>query len=469
MWSKCVALMASVIVLLVGSPCPAQQSGASVRSSQPNILFLISDDHSAISVGAYGNPSVQTPNLDRLSREGVRFTRAYVTSPQCSPSRSSIYTGQAAHSTGTSRLHTPLRPQYMTIIDLLKSANYFTGAYRKLHLGEAVQSKLDFYENSKDGSGGASFTSFFQKRPKDKPFFLQVGFRDPHRPYTKGTLSPPHDPSEVRVPGFLPDTSGTRADLALYHDEIGRMDKEIGDLLALLDEQGLTQNTLIVFTGDNGMPFTGAKGSLYEAGINVPLIVRWSGKIKPGQVHNELISLLDLAPTWLEVASVPAPGVAQGRSFLNLLLGKSYQPREAIFAERNWHDTLDLIRCVRTDRYKLIQNYRPEVPYDPSGAIGSVKSPAWDSIVSLHNEGKLSPQLARRYFAKPRPQLELYDLQEDPEEFNNLADKAAHAQTIKNLQRLLSGWMNDTNDFLPPPLNITPSPAVNERRAVSNQ
>ena len=434
----------------------ARQEKSPIASPRPNILFLISDDHSALSVGAYGNSSVRTPNLDRLSRDGVRFTNAFVTSPQCSPSRSSIYTGQYAHSTGTSRLHAPLRSQYANIIDLLKAAGYFTGAYRKVHLGEDFQKKFDFYARGKDGGGKESFMAFFQQRPKDKPFFLQVGFQDPHRPYGKGAFAPAHDPHQVKVPEFLSNTSGTREDIALYHDEIARMDKEVGDLLALLEEQGLTSNTLVVFTADNGMPFTGAKGSLYEAGINVPLIVRWPDKVKAGQVRDELISLVDLAPTWLESASVAVPDRMQGHSFLNLLMSKPYQTRESVFAERNWHDTLDLIRCVRTRQYKLIQNYRPEVAYDPSGAIGAVKSPAWDAIVSLHREGKLSAPLERRFFSQPRPHVELYDLQKDPEEFTNLAENPAYSSVANDLQKLLSAWMHETNDFLPPPFGAIP-------------
>lgn len=434
----------------------ARQERSLIASPRPNILFLISDDHSALSVGSYGDPSVRTPNLDRLSRDGVRFTRAFVASPQCSPSRSSIYTGQAAHTIGTSRLHAPLRPQHTNIVDLLKAAGYFTGIYRKDHLGESFQKKLDFYGGGKDGDGRESFTSFFRKRPKDKPFFLQVGFRDPHRPYTKGAFAPAHDPSKVRVPEFLADTPETREELALYHDEIARMDKEAGELLDLLDEQGLTPNTLVVFTADNGMPFTGAKGSLYEAGINVPLIVRWPGRVKPGQVRDELISLLDLAPTWLESAAVPVPEVMQGRSFLNLLLDRPFQQRESVYAERNWHDTLDSVRAVRDRRYKLIQNYRAEVPYQPWGAIGAVKSPAWDALVGLHKAGKLSRPLVRRFFDSPRPPIELYDLERDPGEFNNLADDPVHAPVVQRLQQLLSIWMQDTNDFLPPPLGAFP-------------
>lgn len=446
-----------VALLTIIGLLPSSARQTSAQTTRPNILFLISDDHSAESLGCYGNPQVRTPHLDRLAAEGMRFANAFVTSPQCSPSRSSLITGQYAHTIGTARLHTPLRPPHQHVVGLLKAAGYFTGVYRKHHLGDDFQKELDFYADKE------SFTAFFARRPKDKPFFLQIGFRDPHRPYKPGAVTPPHNPAQVRVPAFLPDTPETRSEIALYYDAIARMDGEVGELLGLLREHGVAENTLVVFTADNGMPFTGAKGSLYDAGLRVPLIARWPGRIKAGQTSDALISLVDLAPTWLQAAAVSVPatvaGLMQGRSFLNLLLGGSYQERTAIYAERNWHDVLDLVRCVRTPQYKLIQNYRSEVAYEPQGAIGAVKSPAWDALVNLHQTGKLSAALARRYFQAPRPAIEFYDLKNDPDELNNLAADPAQAAAVRQLQELLSRWMQETNDFLPPPFGAIPGRA----------
>jgi arylsulfatase A-like enzyme len=426
------------------NPAAAQPSRSQPGSSPPNILFLISDDHSQSGMGCYGNPVVQTPNLDRLSREGMRFTSAFVISPQCSPSRSSIFTGQAPHTTGTSRLAAPLRAHHTNVVDLLKGAGYHTGAYGKVHLGKEFESKFDF----RAGPGG-KFAQFFETRPKGKPFFLWVGFIDPHRDYEKGAFSPPHDPAKVAVPAFLPDTPEVREDLALYYDEIARMDKESGEVLALLEKEKLGENTLVVFAADNGMPFPGAKGSLYEAGIKVPLIARWPGKIPAGRASDEILSLMDLAPTWLEAAGLPVPPSLQGKSFLNVLLGKPNQGREMIFSERNFHDNLDLVRCVRTRQYKLIQNYRPELPYNPTADLA--RSPTWGTILALNKAGKLDSKLQERYFRAPRPTVELYDLEKDPGEFTNLAGDPAHAATLRRLQGHLRTWMDETNDFLPLP------------------
>lgn len=411
----------------------------------PNFVFLISDDHSAADLGCYGNSSIHTPNLDRLAREGMRFENAFPTSPQCSPSRSSILAGRSPHAIGTSRLHSPMPARQETIIELLTSAGYVLGAYRKVHQGEEFQKRWNFVGDAKE-----SFAAFFEKRPKDRPFYLHVGFTDPHRPYQRGAFSPPHDPDKVMVPGFLPDTPKVREELALYYDEIARMDRECGELLQLLERQGLVENTLVIFTADNGMPFPGAKGTLYEAGVRVPLIARWPGKIKPGQLNPELVSLIDLPVTWLEAAGLDIPAYAEGHSLVGAFLGGSHHPRQVVFFERNWHDNLDLIRGVRTDRYKLIQNYKPELPYRPIFDV--LESPTWENILQLKQARKLTSQDEQRFFHAPRPQVELYDLQNDPGENTNLAQDPAHQQTLQKLQQLLSRWMSDTNDFLPPPV-----------------
>ena len=413
-------------------------------AAPPNIVLLISDDHSAFSLGCYGS-NVRTPNLDKLAADGVRFTNAFVASPQCSPSRSAILTGRWPHQTGTSRLHAPLRDGHETLIDRLEAAGYHTGGFRKHHLGPAVRAQFDFFADSEDPK---DFPAFFEKRPKDKPFFLWVGFTDPHRDYEPGAVTPPHDPADVKVPPFLPDTLEVRADLAMYHDEIARMDGSCGVILALLEKYGATDNTLVFFFADNGMPFPGAKGTLYDPGIRVPLIARWpAGNVTGRRVIDALVSLIDLTPTCLAVAGVAPIPNAEGISFEPLLTGRAKAVRGEIISERNWHDNLDLIRCVRTEEFKLIYNCRPEVPYVPIGDLR--RSPTWQAILARGES--LTPAIAERFFRSPRPAFELFDLQADPNETTNLADDPAYAATQKDLEARLSKWMEETNDFLPPP------------------
>lgn len=414
------------------------------RSRPPNFLFLISDDQSVPDLSCYGNTALHTPHIDRLAREGMLFRSAFVTAPSCSPSRSSILTGRYAHSTGTARFASPLPAYQKTILANLKGRGYFTGAFKKVHLGEKFWSRWDFPGRAQE------FSTFFEARPKDRPFYLHVGFHDPHRPYFPREFSPPVKGRDVKVPDYLPDTRRVRADLARYCDEIERLDRHVGKILDLLERHGLAENTLVIFTSDNGLPFPGAKGTLYDPGLHVPMLARWPGVIHPGRTTSDLISLIDLAPTWLQAAGIPVPEMLDGRSFLPLLQGREFQPREAIFAERNFHTHLDLIRGVRTPSHKLIQNYLPQRRYRVLSDLA--RSPSWHSIENLHHQGKLAPALERRYFARPRPEVELYDLQKDPGEMRNLAGDPAQAATVKDLQERLSRWMIRTSDFLPPPL-----------------
>lgn len=409
----------------------------------PNIVFLISDDHSWRDLGCFGNGVIQTPNLDRMAREGMRFDHCFVSSPQCSPNRSSIFTGCTPHTTSTSRLHTPMPAWEPTFLESLKARGYYTGAFRKVHQGaEFDKTRWDYY------GGNAAFETFFDKLPAGRPFFLHVGFIDPHRPYADGAFQPPHDPAKVAVPAFLPDTPKVRQDLAHYHDEIARMDAECGRVFDLLRQRGLDKNTLVVFTGDNGMPFPRAKGTCYDPGLRVPLLAWWPGRIAAGTVKNELIAHVDLPATWLDAAGLAKPAKMQGRSFLNLLQGRGgYAPRDAVFSERNWHDNFDPIRSVRTARHKLIFNAAPHFPYRPAWDLEG--SPSWASILEESRRGKLTAA-QRQLLAPTRPVLELYDLDADPDEFHNLATSAAHRPVREDLERRLSQWMHDTLDFLPP-------------------
>lgn len=429
-------------ILSVGSNSLVGAQPATSSSAPPNIVFLISDDHSVPDLGCYGNPHIRTPRLDQLAREGMRFSNCFVASPQCSPNRSGIFTGCTPHTINTSRLHTPMPPWETTVLDLLQGRGYFTGIFRKHHQGENFEKKLDFYGDAK-----APFSAFVDKLPAGKPFFLQFGSTDPHRPYGKGAVNPPHDPAKVLVPPYLPDDPAVRQDLADYYDEIGRFDKECGELLDLLRSRGLLENTLVVMTGDNGLPFPRAKGTLYDPGLQVPLIAWWPGKIAPGSVRDELISHVDLAPTWLASAGLAAPEKMQGRSFLPLLRGESYQPRDAVYSERNWHDTYDPMRSVRTQNFKLIFNARPELGYRPSWDLED--SPSWEAIQRLGRRGGLSQQQTR-LLETSRPALEFYDLRKDPAEFDNAIDRKEYESEVLRHRTLLSNWMHETYDYLPP-------------------
>jgi arylsulfatase A-like enzyme len=435
----------------LGSSLGPIAAGAQSSTTAPNVLFLISDDHSQPDLGCYGNRTVATPHLDRLAASGARFTNCFVASPQCSPNRSAIFTGCSPHTTSTSRLHTPMPAWEPTFLEPLRERGYFTGAVRKLHQGPAFEKRFEYYE-----SKPARITDFFDRLPKNRPFWFQVGFTDPHRPYKPGAFQPPHDPARVQIPPFLPDTPEVRTDLAHYYDFIARMDSECGQILSALEERGLAQNTMVVFTGDNGMPFPRAKGTCYDSGIRVPLLVRWPGRVQPGRVVDDLVSHVDLAPTWLGAAGLAAPAKMQGRNILDLLLGRGPGPRQAVFSERNWHDNFDPIRCVRTARHKLIFNAAPHFPYRPAWDL--TDSPTWQAMLRESRRGTL-PLPLRELFAPARPLVEVYDLERDPNEFHNLALSPDYQDVTRDLLDRLSQWMHETYDYLPPARSAPGEPA----------
>ncbi len=425
--------------------CLAASSAWSDRATKteqrPNIVFLFSDDHSVPDLGCYGNHAIRTPNLDAVAAAGMRFDRAYVACPQCSPSRASILTGRSPHAVGASRLHVNAHPDTPSVAQMLGAAGYFTGAVGKVHQGH-IEKHFDFRRDWKDG-----VQRFFAERPDDKPFFLWVGSTDPHRDYAPGAIENPHDPDTLNVPEFLPDTPEVRRDLALYYDEIGRFDKDCGRVLSLLDEHGLTENTLVVMAGDNGMPFPRAKATLYEPGIRVPLLARWPGHIAPGRSSSALVSLMDLAATWLTAAGLPVPEDMEARSLAPIMHGQKEAVHDRIFSERNWHDNWDPMRTVVTPRHKLIYNYRPEAGYLPS--LDLLRSPSFEVIKELAQKDALTEPLTW-YSSDTKPRVELYDLEADPGEWNNLAEDPAHEETRQQLEKALGAWMNETHDFLPP-------------------
>jgi len=297
-----------------------------------------------------------------------------------------------------------------------------------------------------EDSGAADWIPTFRTRPPEKPFFLWLAAVDPHRDYRQGILEQPHRLEEVLVPPYLPDTPEVRKDLALYYDEITRLDGSVGKVMAELDRQGQRDNTLVLFLSDNGRPFPRAKTTLYDSGIKTPLIARWPKVIRSGGAAGGLVSTVDIAPTILELAGIAIAPSIQGKSFAPLLRDSQARIRDAIFAEKNWHDYDDRARAVRTERYKYIRNDYPELPLTPPADAG--RSITAVTMRRLRGAGKLTPEQAVIY-RKPRPAEELYDVQQDPHEFRNLAADPKHAAILEALRKRLAEWEKETNDLRP--------------------
>lgn len=451
------------------------------QQPKPNIVFVLSDDHSYPYLSCYGYESVKTPNLDRFASQGMRFDRAFQAAPQCVPARTGMMTGRSPVGARMGRFNSPLPPDVVTLPELLRDkAGYFTGVCRRnFHLdgngrpgpvnseifarNETLtwQRRIDFIDRSSDRTKTAAIVEqFLDKKPADKPFFLWVNFNDPHHVWDRAPEGQATDPAKVKLPKHLPDLPGVRDDLARYIDEINRMDSEFQAVISTLERRGFGDNTLILFMGDNGMAFPHGKGSLYDPGLHVPLLARWTGHVKPGSVTSDLISGEDITPTLLEAAGLTTVRPMTGRSFFPHLLGRQYNARQYIFGARVYHgsapftpetraNTFDLSRCVRSARYKLIYNCTPSMEYWP---VDSGNDPGWKQMVAAHQEGKLSPEIDRAYFKRPRPVFELYDLEADPSELNNIAGKPELAAVEKELKIALQEKMIIDYDYLPLPL-----------------
>jgi N-sulfoglucosamine sulfohydrolase len=454
----------AVLLSLTLATAPAAQ-----ESTRPNVVLILADDMAWNDCGAFGNPKVKTPNIDKLAREGLRFDRAFVTASSCSPSRSSLITGRYPHGTDAEELHWPLPAGQLTFVEKLKESGYYTAAAGKWHLGNPAKARFDLVREANpagfqlattkdakarmtaEGSGAVQggadqWVPVLRDRPKDRPFFLWLAALDPHRDYETGAIPEPHRPEDVVVPPYLPDVLEVREDLALYYDEIGRLDHHVGLVLAELDRQGVADETLVLFLSDNGRPFPRCKTTLYDSGIRTPLIARWPGQIKPRGRCESLVSTVDLAPTILKLARLEPGPTVQGKDLAPLFKDPSAKVREMIFAERNWHDFASHGRAARSERFKYIRNDDADRPLTPPA--DAVRSPTFLAMRRLRDEGKLTP-LQSSCFAKPRPVEELYDLEADPDETVNLAADPKFAETLAGMRRALADWSRETNDVMP--------------------
>jgi len=466
--------------------CLCVLCGDSIAAEKPNILFLLSDDHSYPYLGCYGNKDMRTPNLDRLATQGMRFDRMFVTCPQCVPSRASLMTGRSPVAIRMVRFTSPLPEEVPGLPDLLRAkAGYFTGvAGRTYHLdgpatngqqGSAVVGEvLDRYglrtftkrvDNvEKPGAMsnfGGKLAAFLDAAPKGMPWFFWLGFSDPHHVWDKQGPQGVPDSTKLTLPAHLPDLPGVRSDLARYIAEVEHLDGDVQSVLDMLEHRGLADNTIVIFMGDNGMAFPHGKGALYDPGINVPLLVRWPGVVRPGAVTGELVSGEDFAPTVLEIAGVAPLKEMSGVSYLKLLRGEAFKGRKHIFAERGPHggdggmkpdilaSTFDLSRCVRSANFKLIYNCTPHQAVAP---VDSQGDPGWQQMKFAYAGGRLAPEFVRAYFTTPRPTYELYDLEADPSELVNLAGNQQYAQVEHELKESLTEKMVLDWDFLPAPL-----------------
>ena len=453
----------AILFLAVGMGVSAYGE-APVPADPPNFVILVADDMGWEDATPYGHPSIRTPNLQRLADHGMRFDHAFVTTSSCSPSRASILTGKYPHQTGAEQLHWPLPEDQTTFTDLLREAGYWTASAGKWHLGDAAVARFDLViqgggERTTDeasenelmpgggyASGAGAWVDVLKQRPEGRPFLAWLSSFDPHRPYREGILDTPHAPEDVIVPAYLPDTPEVRKDLALYYDEIARLDHYVGSVLNELDRQQIAENTFVLFMSDNGAPFPRAKTTVYDSGVRTPWIVRFPAGVEAGSTTASLVSAVDLAPTLLDLAGVESPPEFEGESIVPILNDPSAVVRDHIFAEKNWHDFDDRVRAVRDSRYKYIRNFYTDIPNGPPA--DAIRGGTFQKMRALRDEGSLTPQ-QHIVFDTPRPEEELYLVADDPQELYDVSQDPAHAEALERLRDALETWREATSDAAP--------------------
>ena len=455
-------LLSTGLVLLTGR-------ARGKRAPRPNILFAIADDQSFAHTGAMGDPVVRTPTFDRVAREGVLFTRAYCSSPSCTPSRGAILTGQAFWRLEQgANLWSTLPAKFPVYTELLEAAGYHVGFTRKgWGPGNA---EAGGRTRNPAGPRFRDFETFLDGSTEAAPFCFWFGSTDPHRNYERGSgVRAGKRLDDVRVPAFLPDVPEIRSDVADYCVEIERFDTQLGQMLEVLEKRGELDNTLVVVTSDNGMPFPRAKANLYDYGTHMPLAVRWPEAVPGGRVVHDFISFTDFAPTFLEAAGLVPPAEMTGSSLLDLLTstkaGRVDPKRDHVVCGRERHAWVRPgglgypSRALRTADFLYIRNFEPG--RWPAG------DPEWYGDCDITNryapskgymlEHRDEPQVRDLFalaFGK-RPAEELYDLAADPYEMSNVAALDTYADTKARLRAQLDGYLTETGD---PRMTAAPPP-----------
>jgi N-sulfoglucosamine sulfohydrolase len=407
---------------------------------QPNILWLISEDTSP-DYGCYGESLVQSPNVDGLAAEGIRFTRTYTTAPVCSASRSAFMTGMYQTSIGAHQHRTlekkPLPSDVQVITEYFREAGYFTSNCAGLSFDTPGKTDWDFAVEDEAFDG-----THWSQRKEGQPFFSQVNFSMTHRVF-KRDPERPIDPNKVNLPPYYPDHPITRRDWADYLESIQVLDNQIGEVLQKLEDDGLAENTIVFYFGDHGRPHMRGKQWLYEGGIHVPFIVRFPDRRMAGTTRDDLVSALDFAPTAMKLAGIKPPKHLQGQD----ILSDSATGRKYMFSARDRCDeTFDRIRCVSNGRYKLIRNYHPDRPYTQMNVYKRNQYPVVSLMEILSKQERLTPA-QMRWMAPTRPAEELYDLETDPYEIHNLVNDSAQKSVLDDLRNQLDRWVVETGDM----------------------
>lgn len=460
-------IAAIVVILFTVAACAPKQQPASEIASKPNIILFVSDDHGTDALGCYGNPIIETPNLDKLAAEGVRFTNAYCTSASCAASRSVILSGMFGHATGSyghvhDYHHFSTYDNVKSLPVLLESAGYETARIGKYHV---APEKVYHFNQVLEADPRSTFEMAEACEGvlnSEKPFFLYFCTDDPHRgaPFQSdpwylpnsfgnkpegypGVETKKYKPEDVIVPPFLPDTKECREEIAEYYQSVSRIDQGFGKLMAMLEASGKAENTVVIYISDNGIAMPGAKTTVYEPGIKLPCIIKDPTVEAKGTTNSSMVSWVDLTPTILEMAEVKSEEKFHGRSFKNIIGKEKAEGWNEIYASHTFHEITMYypMRVIRNNNYKLIYNpaYRLEYPF----ASDLWAASSWQSIyrndIEYYGQRKVKDYLFH-------PEFELFDLDQDPNESVNLAIDDKYADVLEQMQTKMKAYQLRTSD-----------------------
>jgi N-sulfoglucosamine sulfohydrolase len=444
---------AALIMVLSWASCSPEK-----KQDRPNILMIMSDNQSWNHVGSYGDKVVRTPNMDLIASQGVRFTNAFCSSPSCTPARAAMLTGQDIwRLEDGANLWGVLPVKYKVYPDLLEESGYAIG-YQGKGWGPG-----SFEANGRPRNpGGNKYNSFadFLKNKKDGPWSYWVSSLHPHRPYEVGSGAKAGiDSSKVTVPGYLPDHPDVRQDIADYYAAIETFDKELGEIMAELKATGQLENTVIVVCSDNGWQMPRGLANLYDFGTHVPLIISWPGKFKQNVVSDNMVTLNDLAPTFLQLANVAVPAVMTGKSLLPIVeKGKEEKSRDFVVLGRERHAFVRQHglgypgRAIRTKDYLYIKNYEPNRwPAGDPPFYGDIDPYMfnWPGETKYYLIEHKDDQKVKPFFELAmgkRPAEELFDVNKDPDQIHNLAALPAYQKIKQELVGQMRNYLVETKD-----------------------
>lgn len=433
-----------------------------MASKKPNIVVYLSDDHGWEYLGCYGNAQIQTPHLDSLAEEGLRFTNAFTPTPTCAPSRSTLYTGLYPARHGAMGNHTECHAHLAALPQTLRGLGYRVAIAGKTHvkpdtlfdfeyIGGFLPKRPEYNRKYRaeglDTAPVERFLSSHQQENPDQPLCLILGDSNPHVTWEPNKI---YDPDTLSLPPYIADTPIARNALANYYQDITTMDTRIGKVNKILETHGYADNTLFIYTTDHGAEWPHCKWTLYDTGIRLPFLAKWRGEIPANTVSDAMISHVDFFPTLIDLAGGEPLDGLDGRSFKNVLLGRQATFRDKIYGTHTRDGNMNVFpqRCVRNNRYKYILNLMPEnrwtTHFTEVEGIPESHAEVWNSWVE---KAETDPQTAQLvYLTQHHPVEELYDVTTDPSEFNNLAFRADMRPILEEMRADVRHWMHAQDD-----------------------